>query len=538
MFFYTAEKQKCSLRLMPMKEVVATEGFGREFAVSGAEDSRRLSELVTSAARSLFEMHEPLTAASRRRARQPAVFRESSGRVRVAYKEVVVRFRPGTSASLRDKILRKHSFQTRTKNPFHGRQYVIKHKNDRCVGSDLIDVANDFAEMDEVLFATPNFASQYTRTALPAIHPEQWHLWNRGYWVDQLVDEDVNIRGAWKKSLGQGVVVAVLDDGIDVEHPNLKSRILKNPDPSDPKDLCGRDFFVPADTPDHYDPRPKRFRFPFHKTVGNDIHGTPCAGVVAAAGTLGKVRGAAPKARILPVKVFHAEDLASDERVANAIRYSSKIADILSCSWTGGMSPDIELAIETDAALGRNGKGTAVFCAAGNGFKKPVDFPAALDSAIAVGASTDQGEIANYSNIGPEMSIVAPSNGGVSGTYTTDVSAANRGYNVGDDDMGGADGLHTNDFGGTSSATPLAAGVAALVLAAKPSLTRDELRGVLEATAEKIGRGYGADGHSNTFGFGRVDAEQAMKHVATLGGGKGKGKKKTGKPRRGVRKRP
>lgn len=369
-----------------------------------------------------------------------------------------------------------------------------------------------------MVFASPNFVSEYRRTALAKIHPEQWHLWNRGRVAGQAKGEDANIREAWKTSTGNAhVIVAVLDDGVDVDHPNLKARIVKDPDPKDPKDKHGRDFFVPSSSPEHYDPRPKVFKYPFDQMAGNDIHGTPCAGVAAAAGSRDNVRGAAPGCRLLPVKIFHADYIASDARVADAMRYAGRIADILSCSWGGPWSPDVELAVE-DIASGRGKKGVAVFCATGNGSANQVDFPAALDGTIAVGASTDQGARAWYSNQGPEISVVAPSNGGVRGIYITDVSYPNRGFNVGDKSAGGKDGLHTNDFGGTSSATPLAVGVGALVVSVNPTLTREELRGVLERTAEKIGSGYDASGHSPEFGYGRVNAGAAVEEALKLPG--------------------
>lgn len=220
-----------------------------------------------------------------------------------------------------------------------------------------------------------------------------------------------------------------------------------------------------------------------------------------------------PRCRILAVKVFHADDLASDARVANAIRYAALHADILSCSWSGGQSPDIELAIEDAGAMGRGGKGAAVFCAAGNDYGAPVAFPASHADAVAVGASTDRATLADYSNVGPELWLVAPSSGGVRGIFTTDVSIQGRGFNVGDAGAGGSDGLHTNDFGGTSSATPLAAGVAALVLSHKPDLDRAALKDILAKTADHIGAGYDANGHSPRFGHGRVNAARALSAV-------------------------
>jgi subtilisin family serine protease len=210
------------------------------------------------------------------------------------------------------------------------------------------------------------------------------------------------------------------------------------------------------------------------------------------------------------VKIFHADDLASDERVADAIRYASRNADILSCSWSGGTSPDVELALRDAAETGRNGLGTAVFCASGNDARNIVGFPASDPHAIAVGASTDKGEIADYSNRGPELSICAPSSGGTHGIYTTDVSILNRGFNLGDSTD--KKGLFTDSFGGTSSATPLAAGVGALLLSVNPELSSVQLRERLESTADKIGspEDYDGKGHSNTFGYGRVNAEKAL----------------------------
>jgi subtilisin family serine protease len=303
----------------------------------------------------------------------------------------------------------------------------------------------------------------------------------------------------------------VLDDGVDVEHPNLKANIARRPDPGEPRDLFGRDFFIPDDdSPDHFNPRPKRFKHPYDRMAGNDIHGTPCAGVIAAAGTKRGPVGIAPKCRILPVKIFHADEFASDARVADAIRYAALRADVLSCSWSGAHSPDIELAIQDARTLGRNGKGAPVFCAAGNEDGDPVGFPASDANAIAIGASTDQATLAGYSNVGEEIWVVAPSSGGIRGIFCTDVSFPNRGFNLGTAGAGGVDGLNTNGFGGTSSATPLAAGVAALMLSANARLDSEAVRELLKNTAEKIGSGYDANGHSVKFGFGRVHAGRAV----------------------------
>ncbi len=88
--------------------------------------------------------------------------------------------------------------------------------------------------------------------------------------------------------------MAVIDDGVDVDHPLLKRNVWRNPRKS-ARDSVGRDFFLPDDDPDHFNPRPKKFRFPFDELPGNDIHGTPCAGVVVAVGR--NARSASRRAR-------------------------------------------------------------------------------------------------------------------------------------------------------------------------------------------------------------------------------------------------
>jgi subtilisin family serine protease len=470
---------------------------------------------VDAAVRGIFELRtERLPRAAWRRAAEPpkspppAVFRErDSGLVRMVHREVIVRFRPGLSAERREQLLAGQGLELRRENALVPDQVVTVDR--RREGPEMVEMCNGFVEADDIVFATPNFVSEYRRGALPEPMPEQWHLLNRGLVAAQVAGEDVNAVLAWPQAGDAQVVVAVLDDGVDIDHPNLVDRIWTNPDSAGP-DVNGRDFFLPDEHPDHFNPRPKQFVFPFDQMTGNDIHGTPCAGVIGAAGR--GAMGIARNVRILPVKIFHADSLAQDERVADAIRYAALNADILSCSWSGPRSTDIELAIEDAGRLGRGGRGAAVFCASGNE-DSPVGYPAALPTAIAVGASTDQAVRASYSNFGPELDFVAPSSGGVEGIFTTDVAnPPGRGFNVGLEERGGADGLHTNEFGGTSSATPLAAGVGALVLSTNPELSRDELRGVLADTAEKIGdpASYGPDGRSDEYGFGRIDAQAAV----------------------------
>lgn len=511
MFIQTADRRRVELE--PIQAEVRSTAGRLTVRAAGADDR---AGMLGRAVGAFFGLR-----ASESLAAEPpvGVFREKqTGLLRLVHKEVMLRWAKKVSAATKKKILDHRSLVVVGRSAFVKDQVVVKEKDEKITGAALVNLAAELMGMVEVEFATPNFVSEYRRSAVPAVIKDQWHLKNTAAVAGQQAGEDVKAETAWAVTQGKRTaVIAVLDDGVDVDHPNLKPNILKNPDPAEPRDLCGRDFFIPDDDhPEHFNPRPKLFQFPFDVMTGNDIHGSPCAGVIAAAGKVSNVRGIAPKCRILAVKIFHGDSLASDARVADAIRYAAAHADVLSCSWSGGTSPDIELALR-DAGQGRGGKGSAVFCAAGNDFGSPVGFPARAADAVAVGASTDTGGLAGYSNVGPEIWVVAPSSGGKRGIFTTDVSIPNRGFNVGTAAAGGTDGLHTNSFGGTSSATPLTAGVAALVLSVNPDLTRDQVKQVLKDTADKTGPDHDPQtGHSDRFGFGRVNAEKAVALAKTM----------------------
>lgn len=421
--------------------------------------------------------------------------------MRILYKEIVLRFKPGASQKACKAIIDECGLTLRSRNPMIAEQMILTDSQMKYPGEQLIRLAARLSTLDEVAFAAPNFVSQFRRNAAASRTPssKQWHL------------RMVGATKAWKITRGKrAVVIAVLDDGIDVEHPELRGNILRNPDPDEPLDLCGRDFYLPDSDGDHFNPRPKRFRAPFDLMSGNDIHGTACAGIAVGRGP--HAYGLAPNCRLLPVKVFHADDLASESQVADAIRYAAAFADVISCSWGGAKSPDIEFALQDARRLGRKGKGTVIVCATGNDGLGRVDYPASDPNAIAVGASTDEEILASYSNRGPEVCVVAPSNGGTRAIFTTDVSTPARGFNTGNAAAGSADGLYTNDFGGTSSATPLVAGLCGLLLSLKPKMTADDVRATLIASAKKIGpaSAYKSNGHSNRYGHGRIDAAKAV----------------------------
>jgi subtilisin family serine protease len=447
--------------------------------------------------------------------RTPTVYRDARTKLlRCFYREIIVRFKAKVSMRRRRAHLSDLGLELVRQGTASPHHVVVRDPGDHRQGDDLIRLANTLAERDDdVLYATPNFLSEYRRNSPPVVPKTQWHLDNTGFFPGQTKGQDVRAKQAWGIAQGSpSIIVAVLDDGVDIDHPAFKNQIWRNPNAAAP-DQFGRDYFLDPTDPGFNNPRPKVFNSPFTDTLQNDIHGTPCAGLIAAFAPDARAFGVAPGCKILPVKIFHASELASDEKVSLAIRYAAGIADILSCSWDGPQTPLIAEAIATAASTGRHGKGCAVFCAVGDEGSGTVGFPANLPAAIAVGASTDDGLPAAYSNAGSQVAMVAPSDGGIQGIFTCDVSLPNIGFNPGDDHSGGADGLYTNSFGGTSAAVPIAAGAGAVLLSSRPDLTAKQLKKVMEQNADKIVDDVDANGHSDLVGFGKINLFAALKAV-------------------------
>jgi Subtilase family len=418
--------------------------------------------------------------------------------------EILVTFKPGASPVRRRRLLAGLGLQLVGHSEFDARRQTLVPTSMRR-SSRTLDLANQLVAADDVIaFAAPNFLAQIRKGSVnDPLFATQWHLDNRGQGKGMPL-QDARAIGAWNLVGGghRSIVIAIIDDGVDLDHPDLKDNIWKNP-AARARDRHGRDF---VDDSDRYNPRPKVFNAPFDDTDSNDIHGTPCAGVAAAVGNNGRgVAGMAWNCRLMAVKIMAGEALAPHDRIADAIRYAASHADVVSCSWGVAPSPDIESAMTYAVTRGRGGRGSVVCVATGNEHASRIGFPSSDEHAVAVGACNDRGRHSAYSNRGQGVTVVAPSDDDSprQGITTTDVSLRGKGYST---------GAYCNDFGGTSSATPLVAGVAALVLSANRSLRWDEVRDVLTSTADKIDPSGGdyRSGHSLKYGFGRVNAEAAV----------------------------
>ncbi len=421
----------------------------------------------------------------------------------VATDQILVTFKAKATSATRRKLLNGLDLAVVGKSEFDPRRHILAATSVRRA-SRTLDLANRLAEAEDVIdFAAPNFLAEVRKRKVnDPQFAQQWHLDNTGQ-NGGIALQDVRALGAWNLVGGgaRQIVIAIIDDGIDIDHPDLKANIWTNPRRG-ARDRHGRDFF---DDSDRYNPRPKIFSPPFDDTDTNDIHGTPCAGVAAAVGNNSRgVAGIAWNCQLMAVKILAGPGLAPNDRIADAIRYAAQQADVLSCSWQVARHPDIESALDFAVTRGRRGKGSVVCVASGNEKASRISFPASDEAVIAVGACNDRGRRSRYSNYGPGLTLVAPSSDDHRpGITTTDVNLRGKGY---------SSGAYCDDFSGTSAATPLAAGIAALTLSANRSLTWKDVRHILTSTAEKIDTANGgyARGYSLEYGYGRVNAEAAV----------------------------
>ena len=370
--------------------------------------------------------------------------------------------------------------------------------NAYIIDADFDNGANLVAELQyltQIEVAYPLVSKTYAPKWTPddAKFNDQWHLLNTGQ-TGGNAGEDANITTAWDDYRGDGVVIGIVDDGLDWQHPDLDNYYEDTLD----YDFCDNDN----------DPSPSYY----------DGHGTSAAGVAAAAGnnTIG-VSGAAPKASLAGLLLIACST--TDVRESNALSHNRQDIDIYSNSWgpsdngrtVEAPGPLMLAAFENDVSQGRGNLGNIITWAAGNGLddddNSNFDGYANSRHTIAVTAVTHYGEQSWYAEPGANILVAAPSDGDGEGITTTD-NEGGGGYNNGD---------YNDDFGGTSSATPLVSGVIALILEANPNLTYRDIEHIIahssrQNDANDNSWGTNGAGHdvSHKYGFGVIDANAAV----------------------------
>jgi kexin len=332
---------------------------------------------------------------------------------------------------------------------------------------------------------------------------EQWHLSNNG--------EDLDVLPVWALGLkGEGVKVAVVDEGIDQAHEDLRQNMLTGAS----KDYLGN-------TP-----------------VRLAEHGTCVAGLIAARDLNGiGLRGVAPRAGMMSFNLL--QSLTSGNEYDAMVRQKDVVA-VSNNSW-GEASDNTGLLTFADplwmrgvaegATTGRGGKGVVYFWASGNGGDvteggpddSNYDSQANSRYVIAVGGVGKDGKRPAYAEGGANVLIVAPTQGNDGAALvTTDITGA-AGYNAGNDPHEHPNPNYSSTMNGTSGSTPLALGVGALVLQVRPELSWRDVRRVLAYSARRNDQsspGWATNGaglHVNQeYGFGVVDANAAVLLARTI----------------------
>lgn len=364
---------------------------------------------------------------------------------------------------------------------------------------DTLQVIKTMRLGSDVLMAAPNLIHR------PQVIPNddyiglQWHY------------DLIRLPAAWDVVTGNDeVVVAVIDSGVLINHPDLGGRLTSD----------GYDFISdartegdePVDESGGIDPNPND---PGDGIAGgSSFHGTHVAGTIAA--QTNNTRGVAgvgwKSARIMPLRVLGVGGGTSYD-LLQAVRYAAGLpndsgtvparpADIINLS----LGSETSSAVEQDVFNAVRARGVIVVAAAGNRASNIKTYPAAYEGVFSVSAVDYSSNLAYYSNYGDTIDVAAPG-----GNNTVDLNA--DGYPDGilstrGDDASGAIVMNYGFSQGTSMAAPHIAGVAALMKAVWPQMGYNEFNGLLRTGS--ITDDLGGPGRDDDYGFGLINARKAV----------------------------
>lgn len=363
---------------------------------------------------------------------------------------VLVKLQEGRSEADLQAMLQKYGVSTQRELTLPG-HYIVSLK---APALDAVPEALSVfsAEMAVLAYVEPDYFSRIT--AVP----------NDTRWSDLWGMVKINATGAWDVTTGStNVIVAVIDTGIDLTHPDLVSNLWKNVSEANGLPGVDDDGNGKIDDTNGWD-----FVNNDNNPLDDNGHGTHCAGTIGAVGNnaLGVV-GVCWKVQLMALKAGNAAGMLADSDTAEAIRYASdKNADVISASFGGSGASSTE----RDAIVYANSKGVLFVAAAGNdGANNDTvpSYPASFDlpNIVSVAATDQNDALASFSNYGQ-----------------TSVDLAAPGVNIYSTVPGG----NIDSKQGTSMACPHVAGAAALLLSANPSYTPLQVKEALLSTVDKL----------------------------------------------------
>lgn len=291
---------------------------------------------------------------------------------------------------------------------------------------------------------------------------------------------------------GASVIVAVVDSGVDAGNPDLSGKVMDGVDYRDGISYLNNSGTLIDHCTSYTDqvPAANQTHADFGKYDPNG-HGTHVAGIIASNGI--GVRSVAPQAIIMPVRVISPQGTGDMADVACGIIYAAEHgAKVINLSIVATQdSPALNAAVAYAIS-----KGLVVVAAAGNGGPSALpSFPAAYPNVIGVGAVDQYGAIANFSNNGDYVDVVAP---GVDIWSTCTSPGTVCTTTDGDPNY--------ESLSGTSMATPFVSGLAALIFAMDPHLNNSDVEGIITSSAVD----KGATGKDQIYGFGLINAPAAV----------------------------
>jgi len=377
------------------------------------------------------------------------------------------------------------------------------------------------------VYLTELYSTGYIWTFYPLIEKEislrfepndvnltkQWYIDNSGQ-NNGTSGIDINVKNVWNEYTGDGIVIGIVDDGIDYNHPDISP----NYEGSYSYDFCDSDTDPMADS-------------------SSEWHGTAIAGIAAAKGNneFG-IAGVSYNSTLAGIRLFSDECEYSDDEdytlndlaVSQALIYKNQNIDIYSNSWgpeddgqtLGRVGPLTLAAFEEGVNEGRGGLGSIYVWSNGNGLHNKdysnKDGYTNSRYTISVGAINWQGKQTGYSEHGPNILTSAPSHNGTiiteAGIYTTDI--------VGD--SGDSATNYTVVTGGTSTAAPMVSGTIALMLEANPDLTWRDVQHILVQSSKKVDSAHPGwfqtevnRDYNNAYGYGLIDTNTAVNLAKT-----------------------